>query len=81
MPHATMLKWLSGVVEKLTARAVREKLDRRRLQAELDTHRLYLLTTHIRQRTAQGGPSAEELDAAARHLGFEVIHRAPFCCN
>lgn len=79
MPHAAMLKWLSGAVDKLTARAVREKLDRRRLQAELDTHRLYLLTTHLRQRTAQGGPSVEELDAAARRLGFEVIHCAPIC--
>ena len=66
------LAWLRGAVDKLTARAVREQLDRRRLQSELDTHRLFLLTTHHRRRTPEGGPAAEDLDAEAQRLGFEA---------
>ena len=48
-----MTQWWRNVLDKLTARAVRERLDKRRLQAEIDTHRLYLLTT-FRDRLAAG---------------------------
>ena len=48
-----MTRWWRNVLDKLTARAVRERLDKRRLQAEIDTHRLYLLTT-FRDRLAVG---------------------------
>lgn len=45
-------KWWKGLLDKLTARAVREQLDKRRLQAEIDTHRLYLLTSSHARRAA-----------------------------
>ena len=59
--------WWRGVLDTLTARAVRERLDKRRLQAEIDIHRLYLLTA-FRERFAAG----EHHDA--RHLVIDCNH-------
>jgi hypothetical protein len=68
--------WWRGVLDTLTARAVRERLDKRRLQAEIDIHRLYLLTA-FRERLVAG----ERHHAAACMLTVSMRGKVPAWCK
>jgi hypothetical protein len=68
-----MTQWWRNVLDKLTARAVRERLDKRRLQAEIDTHRLYLLTT-FRDRLAAGEHRACDSEYESSNCALGTVY-------